>query len=151
MAKSTESETSSSELSDSDEYEFDTPLPTEADTVINVVQNTDPNVVQNNDTGNLLLPAGDELYESGDQEEASSESALAASTGNVPEDVSTSDSASGHPDDLDESALTSDDDHSLSLVSPDSAAEMHNLESPLLPRRSTRERRPSVWYSHYVL
>ena len=123
MRKSTESETSSSELSESDEYEFDTPLPVplsdaELENVSIVVQNNDPNpnVVQNNDTDTLLLPAGDELSESGDQEKASTESAVAVSTSDVPGDASTSDagdSASGLSEDPGDPALASDDDHSL--------------------------------------
>ncbi len=85
MGKSTESETSSSALSESDKYEFDKPLPvplsdTEPEDVINVAQNTDTNVVQNNDTDNLLLPAVDELAESGNQEETASGSSVAVST-----------------------------------------------------------------------
>ncbi len=123
MGKSTESESSSSKVSESDEYEFDTPLPVplsdaELENVSIVVQNNDPNpnVVQNNDTDTLLLPAGDELSESGDQEKASTESAVAVSTSDVPGDASTSDagdSASGLSEDPGDPALASDDDHSL--------------------------------------
>ncbi len=153
MVKSTESETSSSDLSD--EYEFDTLLPmplsdTEPDNMINVVENIDPNVVHNNDSDDLLLPAGDKLSESSDQEKAYSESAVAVSTGDLLGDAPISEAESASELSEDPGDPASVDHHSLSLVSDESADEVQNADSPEPLRRSARERRPPVWYSDYA-